>query len=61
MSRREARELRRDLADLEDLENRYRRQGLAPWMREDLDRRFDALASRVNDALPPPQPRDYGR
>ena len=47
-----------DLEDLEDLEGRYQRQGMAPWMREDLDRRFDALAERVRDVGPPD--RDYG-
>ena len=64
MSRREAQDLRRDLAGLEALEDRYRYQGMAPWMREDLDRRFDGLAERMHqdpphrDAPPPPY---YGR
>jgi len=68
LSRREARELRRDVADLEDQEDRYRRQGMAPWMREDLDRRFDALAERVHQDPPRhddhrdgPPPGYYGR
>ena len=58
ISRRETRDLRRDLAALQDLEYRYMRQGMAPWMRTDLDRRFDTLADRV--PMPPP-PRDYHR
>ncbi|HVY33820.1 MAG TPA: hypothetical protein VG960_05300 [Caulobacteraceae bacterium] len=55
MSRREARDIRRDLAGLEGLEDRYRRQGMAPWMREDLDRRFDGVAERVHQDGPPPR------
>jgi hypothetical protein len=58
MSRRQAYGLRRDIRGLEGLEDRYNDQGMAPWMREDLDRRFDALAQRVNDPPPPPRP-DY--
>lgn len=67
MSRREARDLRRDLAGLEGLEDRYRSQGMAPWMREDLDRRFDGLAERIHqdpphrEAPPPPPPPYYRR
>jgi hypothetical protein len=62
MGRREAHDLQRDILGLEGLEYRYIQQGMAPWMRADLDRRFDFMAQRVKDvpAPPPPPPRYYG-
>jgi len=53
MSRREARDLRRDMQGLEALEYRYHQQGFAPWMRDDLNSRFDGLVQRVRGAAPP--------
>lgn len=47
LDRRDVRSLRRELADLQQTENRYRRQGMRPWQMADLDKRFDALASRI--------------
>ena len=58
LGRREQRDLQRDMQGLEALEYRYMQQGLAPWMRADLDRRFDGLVDRVGDSAPPPPPRD---
>lgn len=60
MSRREAGDLRRDIARLEGLENRYAHQGMAPWMRSDLDRRFSALSDRVRTPPPPRREDDHG-
>jgi hypothetical protein len=60
LSRREAHDLRRDMQGLEGLEYRYLQQGLAPWMRDDLDRRFQGLTDRVRDSNPPPPPPRYG-
>lgn len=47
LTRVEARELRIALTDLDRLEARYRMGGLSQWERNDLDRRFDALSSRI--------------
>jgi hypothetical protein len=48
LDRRDARDLRRQLASIEDLEARYMRDGrLGPGERADLDRRFDDLSSRI--------------
>jgi hypothetical protein len=50
LRRDEVRNLRQQLTDLINRENNYRRQGMANWMRTDLDRRFDQIAYRVQDA-----------
>lgn len=47
LTRVEARELRTALTDLDRLEARYRAGGLSQWERNDLNRRFDALSSRI--------------
>lgn len=47
LTRNEARELRGAFGDIATLEGRYRADGLSAWERSDLDRRFDALSSRV--------------
>ena len=47
LTRVEARELRTALGDLDALEARYRAGGLSQWERDDLNRRFDALSSRI--------------
>lgn len=47
LTRPEAVQLRRDLAQLNRLEDRYRAGGLSAWERQDLNRRFDALSVRV--------------
>lgn len=47
LTRSEARELRGAFGDIADLEARYRANGLSAWERSDLDRRFDALSSRI--------------
>ena len=48
LDRRDARDLRRQLGSIEDLEDRYMRDGrLGPGERADLDRRFDDLSQRI--------------
>lgn len=47
LTRREAYRLRSEFQRIANLEHRYSRNGLSRWERADLDRRFDALASRV--------------
>lgn len=47
LTRPEARRLTADLRDLTRLEARYRAGGFSQWERRDLDRRYDALSSRV--------------
>lgn len=47
LTRREARSLRDQFHDLLRLEDRYRRDGLNPRERADLERRYDALSDRV--------------
>lgn len=48
LNRNEAYRLRSQFRQLGDLEYRYRRGGgLSGWERQDLDRRFDQLSSRV--------------
>ncbi|KTT74083.1 hypothetical protein [Sphingomonas endophytica] len=48
LSRREAARLRADSRQLVRLEERYRRSGgLSGWERQDLNRRFDALSTRI--------------
>lgn len=47
LTRNEARELRGAFGDIAALEARYRADGLSAWERSDLDRRFDALSSRI--------------
>jgi hypothetical protein len=43
----EAIRLRAEFRDIANLEARYRRDGLSSWERSDLDRRFDALSTRI--------------
>lgn len=47
LTRGEANRLRGEFHSLTRLEYRYRANGLSQWERADLDRRFDALASRI--------------
>jgi hypothetical protein len=47
LTRYEARQLRADFNALVNLENRYQANGLSPWERADLDRRFDQLRLRI--------------
>lgn len=47
LTRREAVKLRGDFRAVSNLEATYRRNGLSNWERADLDRRFDALSSRI--------------
>ncbi|MGK6323038.1 hypothetical protein ACMGDM_08110 [Sphingomonas sp. DT-51] len=47
LNRGEARRLRAESRQLAALEGRYRRDGLTQWERRDLDRRYDALSTRV--------------
>jgi hypothetical protein len=47
LTRREARGLRDQFHDLLRLEERYRRDGMTPRERADLERRYDALSERV--------------
>jgi hypothetical protein len=47
LTRSEAAELRGAFNDVARLEARYRVDGLSTWERTDLDRRFDALSSRI--------------
>jgi len=47
LTRREARSLHEQFRDLLRLEDRYRRDGLNRRERADLERRYDALSSRV--------------
>ena len=47
LTRSEANRLRGEFHSIARLEHRYRANGLSQWERADLDRRFDALASRI--------------
>ncbi len=47
LTRNEAVQLRGEFRQIASLENRYRRDGLSMSERRDLDRRFDALSSRI--------------
>lgn len=47
LTAREADRLRREFWQIARLEQRYRVNGLNPWEREDLDRRFDRLEARL--------------
>lgn len=47
LTRQEAVGLRSDFRAVSNLEASYRRNGLSNWERADLDRRFDALSSRI--------------
>ncbi|HVK43251.1 MAG TPA: hypothetical protein VM471_12280 [Phenylobacterium sp.] len=47
ITRREAYRLRSEFQTIARLEHRYRVNGLSNWERTDLDRRFDALSSRI--------------
>ena len=48
LTRQEAARLRADFRDIARLERQYRRSdGLSPWERRDLDRRFDRLSNRI--------------
>jgi hypothetical protein len=47
LTRNEAFRLRNEFRDLTRLEIAYRRNGLTPWERADLDRRFDRLSYQV--------------
>jgi len=49
LTRFEARDLRRELRNIEFLEARYERNGFNRWERVDLNRRLDALSARVFD------------
>lgn len=47
LTRREAYQARAAYNDIARMEVRYRRNGLSQWERQDLDRRFDALAMQI--------------
>ncbi|WP_371130424.1 hypothetical protein [Phenylobacterium sp.] len=47
LTRIEARELREAFSGVAQMEARYRVDGLSAWERTDLERRFDALSSRI--------------
>ncbi len=47
LTRSEAIRLRSEFSAIANLEGRYRVNGLSSWERTDLDRRFDALSSRI--------------
>ena len=47
LTRAEAQRLRSDFDAVAHLENRYRSNGLSDWERQDLDRRFDQLATQI--------------
>ena len=47
LTRDEALRVRGEFRDISDLELRYRQDGLNDWERNDLDRRFDTLSSRI--------------
>ena len=47
LTRTEAVNIRGEFRTLVDLERRYQVNGLSQWERSDLDRRFDALSSRI--------------
>lgn len=47
LTRVEAADLRNDYRAVADLEARYRVGGLSQWERQDLDRRFDAISTRI--------------
>lgn len=47
LSRREAVRLRSNFRDLVRLENRYSRDGLSRWERQDLNQRFDRLSAQI--------------
>ena len=49
ITRGEAYRLRGELRGIQDLQFRYRRNGLTGWERNDLNRRLDALSARVFD------------
>ena len=57
---REAHSLRAQFAGIQRLEARYRRNGLSPWERADLDRRYDALSARIHDEAHDGQRYGYG-
>jgi hypothetical protein len=57
LTRREARGLREDFNRIVRLEARYRSNGLSPWERVDLDRRFDRLEDRTRHER---RDREYG-
>jgi len=47
LSLREARSLRAQVDAVQQLEWRYRRNGLSDWERRDLDRRFNVIEARI--------------
>lgn len=47
LTRAEAANLRADYRAVADLEMRYRANGLSQWERQDLDRRFDSISTRI--------------
>lgn len=60
INRWEANRLRGEFQDIARLEARYRVNGLTGWERADLDRRFDRLEVRVQQARSDTDRRDYG-
>lgn len=59
LTRNEAAEMRRQFRVIAQLEQRYRRDGLSRWERQDLDRRFDHLSSRIRYERRDQQDRRY--
>src|SRR6478609_9183132 len=59
LTRNEAVRLRGEFNAISNLEARYRVNGLSNWERSDLDRRFDALSSRIRFERNDEQDRDW--
>lgn len=59
LTRNEAVRLRGEFNAISNLEARYRANGLSTWERSDLDRRFDALSSRIRFERNDDQDRDW--
>lgn len=59
LTRSEAVRLRGEFNAIANLEDRYRVNGLSAWERTDLDRRFDALSSRIRFERNDSQDRDW--
>jgi len=59
LTRPEARQLQNRFVALEQLENRYRADGLSKWERRDLDRRFDSLSRQIRAERHDRQDRRY--
>ena len=61
LTRAEAQRLRVRFVQLNNLESRYRRNGLSQWERRDLDQRFDALSRSIRSERHDRQDRNWRR